>query len=275
MLEETLLTLAGAAGTAIVKSMATEAWTAVRPRVVGLFGRAGKKQQQAIEALLDQHRDALKNAPEDWHKTVLEELAPVWRDKVIELLEDRPNKELTALAADLRALVETATTGRPAVGPVNQSITGSHAGRDINQTVVGGDFNNIVRLEDGTVEESRQFVLPMTDWFNGPAAWGQETVDPSMAYAMVWEKNGARIVAHMQPWFDQGWVPSETPGPQHLVLEHRWRVNALGIAQAGIRILGRATGSYRSPFGPPNTRRWEAYAVRYQIMMTRRRPPDY
>jgi hypothetical protein len=141
MLEETLLALAGAAGTAIVKSMATEAWTAVRSRVVGLFGRAGKKQRQAVEVLLDRDLDALQRAPEDGREALLEELAPVWRGRVVDLLEDRPDAELATLATELRALVEMVTPSRPVDGPVSQSVTRSSAGRDITQIgSVGGDF---------------------------------------------------------------------------------------------------------------------------------------
>jgi hypothetical protein len=141
MLEESLLMLAGAAGTAIVKSMATETWTAVRSRVVDAFSRTGKKQQQTIEDALDHDADTMNRTSENTRDVVLDELAPVWRGRVVDLLEDRPEHEHASLASDLRALVEMVTRSGSVDGSVTQAVAESYAGRDINQIgSVGGDF---------------------------------------------------------------------------------------------------------------------------------------
>jgi hypothetical protein len=132
MLEEALLALAGAAGGAIVKSMATDAWTAVRTRVAGLFSRAGKKRQQVIEAQLDHDSQVVASSVPEQRAAVERELTLAWRGQLVELLADRPDEELSALADDLRALVEAAD-GETPVNVAHQSITGSSVGRDAIQ----------------------------------------------------------------------------------------------------------------------------------------------
>lgn len=139
MLEEALLAVAGAVGTAVVKAMATDGWAAARTGLSRLFGRAGKKPE-VIEEQLDDDADTLERASETERDQVRAELAPVWRRRIVKLLEDCPDDERAALADDLAALFDALTPTAP-VGGAGQSVSASVAGRDINQVgSVGGDF---------------------------------------------------------------------------------------------------------------------------------------
>jgi hypothetical protein len=141
MLEEALLTLAGAAAAAIAKAMGTDAWKVVKPRVARLFGRRNRAQQHVVEACLDDDAAAVERAEGAERVEVVEEFTPVWRRKLIALLEDCSEDERTELATELRAVVDIATPDY-AGDDVGLSVVNSVAGRDINQIgSVGGDFS--------------------------------------------------------------------------------------------------------------------------------------
>ncbi|MFI9004668.1 hypothetical protein [Streptomyces sp. NPDC053541] len=103
MLAEELAALAGAGATALIGAMATDVWQGARSRAVRLFGRGGEAPDSAIEARLDEDAALVGGAePGGEADEIRAELMPVWRRRLILLLERHPEYE-----ADLRALVDS------------------------------------------------------------------------------------------------------------------------------------------------------------------------
>jgi hypothetical protein len=102
-----LAVLATAGGHALVGAMATDAWTATRSWVVGLFDRGGAAGQAAIEAQLDDHAALVAHAEDP--DEVREGLATVWRLQFQALLRQHPDLE-----GELRELVSRVHQALPA-----------------------------------------------------------------------------------------------------------------------------------------------------------------
>ncbi|XIE81566.1 hypothetical protein AB6O49_34270 [Streptomyces sp. SBR177] len=103
MLAEELAALAGAGATALIGAMATDVWQGARSRAVRLFGRGGEAPGSAIEARLDEDAALVGGAqPGREADEIRAELMPVWRRRLILLLEQHPEYE-----ADLRELVDS------------------------------------------------------------------------------------------------------------------------------------------------------------------------
>lgn len=109
MLAEQLTALAGAGATALIGAMATDLWQGARGGAVRLFGRGGEARGSAIGAQLDEDADLVARAePDGDADEIRAELLPVWRRRLILLLEEHPEYE-----ADLRTLVDSARGGLP------------------------------------------------------------------------------------------------------------------------------------------------------------------
>src|SRR5215207_345905 len=108
MLAETLMTLAAAGGTTLVGAMATDAWAAARDGVARLFGRAGADQQSVTEHQLAEDADTLARVGEAEREQVRQELVPVWRRRLVRLLEEHPDAAIEAELRDLVARVQSA-----------------------------------------------------------------------------------------------------------------------------------------------------------------------
>lgn len=137
MVDEELLTLASVAGLAIVKSMATDGWSAVRDRVARIFRRAGKSAE-TVDAALEADARGIVQTPGPDRNARRNDLAMFWSGRVVGMLEDCSTADRAAVAAELRTLIES-TAAAPEV-VTGQSISDSSAGRDINQvgSVEGG-----------------------------------------------------------------------------------------------------------------------------------------
>ncbi|MEU6976854.1 hypothetical protein [Streptomyces sp. NPDC046371] len=123
MLAEQVTALAGAGATALIGAMATDLWQGARGGAVRLFGRGGEARGSAIGAQLDEDAALVGRAdPDGDADEIRAELLPVWRRRLILLLEEHPEYE-----ADLRALVES-VRGGPADG--QQVWTQNNTARD-------------------------------------------------------------------------------------------------------------------------------------------------
>lgn len=109
MLAEPLAALAGAGATALIGAMATDVWQGARGGVVRLFGRGGEERGNAIGAQLDEDAVLVGRAEPDGADEIRAELLPVWRRRLILLLEEHPDSE-----DGLRELVTQVQDGLPA-----------------------------------------------------------------------------------------------------------------------------------------------------------------
>lgn len=109
MLAEQVTALAGAGATALIGAMATDLWQGARSGAVRLFGRDGEARGDAIGAQLDEDAALVDRAePDAAADEIRAELLPVWRRRLMLLLDEHPEYE-----ADLRALVESVREGLP------------------------------------------------------------------------------------------------------------------------------------------------------------------
>ncbi|MEV0452996.1 hypothetical protein [Streptomyces sp. NPDC050600] len=109
MLAEQVTALAGAGATALIGAMATDLWQGARGGAVRLFGRGGEERGSAMGAQLDEDAALVgRAAPDGAADEIRAELLPVWRRRLILLLEEHPEYE-----ADLRALVDSVRDGLP------------------------------------------------------------------------------------------------------------------------------------------------------------------
>lgn len=93
MLTEALNAMAAAGGSAIVAAMATDAWGATRDRISRLLGRGDAARVTVVEGQLDDDATLIERASDDEREQALAELAPVWRRRLVRLLEEQPGVE--------------------------------------------------------------------------------------------------------------------------------------------------------------------------------------
>ncbi|MEV6974551.1 hypothetical protein [Kitasatospora sp. NPDC093806] len=136
MLEDALIALAQAGGSAVVQAAGTSAWNGIAARFPGLFGRRGGDEQsnepvEAEPARLRRTREALAAAEDPSRARAVQE--GVWQERFRELVEEADGTERALLAAELLALVQlaTATTGDTA------AATGSARATDGGLAVTG------------------------------------------------------------------------------------------------------------------------------------------
>jgi hypothetical protein len=148
MLEEALVALAAAGGTAVVQAAGTDAWIGFRTRMAKLLGRGDAQRERAELARLDQTAASLKAAdPPDAERARLRHEAS-WQTRLEILLEDMAGEERRRAAADLMGLVHSlggtigsisAGAGGFAVGGnVEISATGHGS---MAAAIVNGDVN--------------------------------------------------------------------------------------------------------------------------------------
>ncbi|TMR24277.1 hypothetical protein ETD86_05035 [Nonomuraea turkmeniaca] len=100
MLAEALIALAGAAGSALVTAMTTDAWEGVKTRCARLLGRGDADAEARQEGRLEQSRQELL-AADDRERAGREQEA-AWAARLRDLLEDHPDSE-----GQLRELVDS------------------------------------------------------------------------------------------------------------------------------------------------------------------------
>ncbi|MFJ8589484.1 hypothetical protein ACIRD2_33145 [Streptomyces sp. NPDC093595] len=111
MSAEPLMALAGAGATALIGAMATDAWQGVRGAIVRLFGRGpgGPERGELVATRLDEDAELVGQSTEPGSADeIRRELLPVWRRRLVLLLEEQPDAE-----GEFRELIER-VRGRPA-----------------------------------------------------------------------------------------------------------------------------------------------------------------
>ncbi|MFD7026448.1 hypothetical protein ACFWAR_00190 [Streptomyces sp. NPDC059917] len=140
MLEEGLVALATAGGTAVVQAAGTQAWDGLRVRVARLLGRGDAERERAELERLDRTAGALEaqGSAEAERARLRQESS--WQTRFESLLEDAPDAERERIAAELRSLVQ------------EQATPGGVLARD-HGVAVGGSVE--VRADHGSVAALR------------------------------------------------------------------------------------------------------------------------
>jgi hypothetical protein len=88
-----------------VGAAAGDSWQAARAGVVALFGRGGQRRGELAEQWADQTAAEIEQAPEEQRPQVRERLAPVWQQRLADLVQEYPEvgEELRAWAQRLQA----------------------------------------------------------------------------------------------------------------------------------------------------------------------------
>ena len=98
MLEEALVALASAGGTALVTAMVTDGWEGIKARFARVIGRGHVAKAEEAEARLEQSRMTLEGLTGQDLERAQAEQEIVWRTRLSDLLEQDPGLE-TALRA--------------------------------------------------------------------------------------------------------------------------------------------------------------------------------
>ncbi|MEU9048663.1 MULTISPECIES: hypothetical protein [unclassified Kitasatospora] len=144
MLEEALLALATAGGTAVVQAAGTQAWDGLRARVARLLSREDGERERVELERLDRTASALQastsvGAEQD---RLCQQVA--WQTRFESLLEGVAGAERERAAAELRALVQEQATG----GVVSAGDHGAAVGGSVN---VRADHGSVAALRMGDV----------------------------------------------------------------------------------------------------------------------------
>jgi hypothetical protein len=127
-----LVTLAEAAGQAVVTAAATDAWGTVKAGVTRLLGRGDQDNAAVAARRLEDTRSQLAAVAGTELAAAEVRLSAAWQARLADLLEDDPGAvvELRALLADIQAAL-------PA-GAVTAAGHAVAAGRDLSITASGG-----------------------------------------------------------------------------------------------------------------------------------------
>ncbi|MFI0718594.1 hypothetical protein [Streptomyces sp. NPDC021224] len=128
MLEQALAALAASGGAAVVTAAGTDAWTQLRTRMAGWFGRGSERRERATLERLDTTAAELEAAPGTELAAVRERAGVVWTNRIRDLLEDLDTDEQTTAATELRTLLAEL----PARTEVHASDGGLAVGGDLH-----------------------------------------------------------------------------------------------------------------------------------------------
>src|SRR6478752_3450030 len=108
MLAEAMVALAAGGGAAVVQAAGTDAWAAMRERIVQMFSRGDEPAAAAARQRLDRTAADLQETPEgDEVQTDRARLeAAAWRARFEDLLEGLPPAERQETALHLAELVD-------------------------------------------------------------------------------------------------------------------------------------------------------------------------
>ncbi|MFF7155356.1 hypothetical protein [Streptomyces sp. NPDC008139] len=117
-MEAELARLATSGATTVVALMASDAWNAMRSRIVALVRRGSATQEEAdrAEAEMDSERLEATAVRDSGDPTVVADLEAVWRVRLRQLLREDPSASV--------ALRELIAEGTAAPGAVHNSISG-------------------------------------------------------------------------------------------------------------------------------------------------------
>ncbi|MFD3992843.1 hypothetical protein [Streptomyces sp. NPDC058583] len=139
---ELITELASTGALALVNAVATDAWQGARAGFMRLFGRGEAERERIVATRIDEAAAQLEHAGEDHQDQVREALLLVWRTRLTDLLEERPDAigEMRALVARLQAVLPDASPqGRAAVG-TGSAFSANSGGLNITNTGTVGDI---------------------------------------------------------------------------------------------------------------------------------------
>ncbi|MEV0492002.1 hypothetical protein [Streptomyces atratus] len=139
---ELIASLASSGALALVNAAATDAWNGARDGFLRLFGHGEAERERVTANRLDEVAAQLEGAGEDRQDQVREALLLVWRTRLADLLEERPDA-----AAEIRALIEQVQAALPTAQPQGKQAIGTGSaylansgGVNIVNTGVAGDI---------------------------------------------------------------------------------------------------------------------------------------
>ncbi|MFG1949481.1 hypothetical protein [Nonomuraea sp. NPDC048826] len=136
MLSEALLALAGAAGSALVTAMTTDAWEGAKTRCAKLLGRGSVEAEKVQAGRLEQARQELLTAGDP--ELAGREQQAVWTALVRDLLEEQPGSE--GQARKLVEFVAAQVSAELAIGAVRVN---AQARDQAQQAVQGHGVQNV------------------------------------------------------------------------------------------------------------------------------------
>ncbi|MFI5980838.1 hypothetical protein ACIBEA_08200 [Streptomyces sp. NPDC051555] len=139
---ELITELASAGALALLNAVATDAWQGARAGFTRLFGRGEAERERIVATRIDEVAAQLEGAGEQRRDQVREALLLVWRTRLTDLLEERPDaiREMRALVAHLQAMSPDAPSqGTAAVG-TGSAFSANSGGLNITNTGTVGDI---------------------------------------------------------------------------------------------------------------------------------------
>ncbi|MFD7655243.1 hypothetical protein ACFV4N_14830 [Actinosynnema sp. NPDC059797] len=141
MLEEALVALAAAGGTALVEAAATDVWTKAKERFARFLGRGDEQRALVVEGRLERTRAELLPLTGGELDRARELRAAEWATRLRDVLEEHPEsaEELRGVVEQLRAegVSVTATTGDHSVIIGGDSTTSATSGGVAAQVIHG------------------------------------------------------------------------------------------------------------------------------------------
>lgn len=128
MLDQALIALASAAGTAVAQAAGTDAWQGFRERVARVFGRglAPESAQEAVLDRLDRTATELASADPGAAERVRDAAVAAWRTRFQDLMEELDEDDREQAAIQLRELVALAQQARSGVSAADEGIAIGH-----------------------------------------------------------------------------------------------------------------------------------------------------
>lgn len=159
MLTEALAALAAAGGAAVVQAAATDAWTGMRARVAGWFGRSDESRVPGELELLDETARSLGQAAPDQLTEVAAHHEALWRvrfEAALGAVQDAAQRERAA--EELRALLAGNPSGNvnTSSGDGNLSVGGDVEIRSMPGSIAAGVINGGAVINSPTQPERAQ-----------------------------------------------------------------------------------------------------------------------
>ncbi|MEV5080408.1 hypothetical protein AB0K74_16775 [Streptomyces sp. NPDC056159] len=139
MMDELLMALAAAGGTAVVQAAGTDAWPGLRQALARWIGGGNEQREQAALERLDQTASALETAEAAEAEQVRTRQQAMWWQYIEFALEDLSDAERVQAAEDLRELLAPHIS--PGGGAVGGDVRISAESGSIATGVVHGDVN--------------------------------------------------------------------------------------------------------------------------------------
>jgi hypothetical protein len=158
MLDQALVVLAAAGGTAVVQAAGTDAWTGLRQALARWFGQGESEREQAELERLGQTAAAVQTADGAEAEQARVRGEASWQARIETVLENMGEAERDRAAEDLRVLLAQYS---PQGGRVSASAGGLAAGGDITiraegGSIAGGVIHGGARIGTPTVPDPPQ-----------------------------------------------------------------------------------------------------------------------